>query len=277
MIRTIFLALFLLTLSAPVAFAAAEEAAPAADVKTEEKAAEAPAKEEAKEAPKEEKKEEAKEPAPAAEKAELPPEAKAHQAAAEKVFADIKAIAESLKPEEQKHFFMLYSNYNIIGTVKMVQGDVDHAVEACGKENPDLKEGMDVRLKEWHSAIDPVIEEAEANVDNMVLAQEYTKPAQIQKVFKGLDKTRTLAGKQVEKTPVTTKDACEYLQEKMSDTQANFIRLLRSTLVTAPQLATPPAEVKAEEKPAEQKPAEEKSTEEKPAESAEPPAAAPTE
>jgi hypothetical protein len=167
---------------------------------------------------------------------------------------------------------MLYSNYNIIGTVKMVQGDVDHAVEACGKENPDLKEGMDARLKEWHGAIDPVIEEAEANVDNMVLAQEYTKPAQIQKVFKGLDKTRTLAGKQVEKTPVTTKDACEYLQEKMSDTQANFIRLLRSTLVTAPQLATPPAEVKAEEKPA-----EEKSTEEKPAESAEPPAAAPTE
>jgi hypothetical protein len=64
MIRTIFLALFLLTLSTPVAFAAAEEAAPAADVKTEEKAAEAPAKEEAKEAPKEEKKEEAKEPAP---------------------------------------------------------------------------------------------------------------------------------------------------------------------------------------------------------------------
>ena len=71
---------------------------------------------------------------------------------------------------------------------------------------------------------------------------------------------------------MTTKDACEYLQEKMSDTQANFIRLLRSTLVTAPQLATPPAEAKAEEKPA-----EEKSTEEKPAESAEPPAAAPTE
>lgn len=273
MIRTIFLALFLLTLSVSVAFAAAEEAAPAADVKTEEKAAEAPAKEEAKEAPQEEKKEEAKEPAPAAaEKAELPPEAKAHQEAAEKVFADIKAIAEKLKPEEQKHFFMLYSNYNIIGTVKMVQGDVDHAVEACGKENPDLKEGMDSRLKEWHGAIDPVIEEAAANVDNMVLAQEYTKPAQIQKVFKGLDKTRALAGKQVEKVPVTTKDACEYLQEKMSDTQANFIRLLRSTLVTAPQLATPPAEAKAEEKPA-----EEKSTEEKPAESAEPPAAAPTE
>ncbi len=115
-----------------------------------------------------------------------------------------------------------------------------------------------------------MIGEAEANVDNMVLAQEYTKPAQIQKVFKGLDKTRALAGKQVEKTPVTTKDACEYLQEKMSDTQANFIRLLRSTLVTAPQLATPPAK-------AEEKPAEEKSTEDKPVESAAPPAAAPAE
>jgi hypothetical protein len=264
MIRTIFLALFMLTFSTAPGFAA--DAAPAADVKTEEKAVEAPAQETAKEAPKEapkeEKSEEVKEAAPVAEKAELPPEAKAHQQAAEKVFTDIKAIAENLKPEEQKHFFMLYSNYNIIGTVKMVQGDVDHAVEACGKENPDLKDGMDARLKEWHGAIDPVIQEAEANVDNMVLAQEYTKPAQIQKVFKGLDKTRSLAGKQVEKVPVTTKDACEYLREKMSDTQVNFIRLLRSTLVTAPQLAVPPAEAKAEEK-----------TEEKPAESAEPPAA----
>ncbi|MCE7886995.1 MAG: hypothetical protein DYH13_05765 [Alphaproteobacteria bacterium PRO2] len=259
MTRTIFLALFMLAFSAAVSLAA-EEGALAAEVKAEEKAAEAPAQEEVKEAPKEEKKEEAKETAP--EKVELPPEARAHQEAAEKVFADIKEIAGSLKPEEQKHFFLLYSNYNIIGTVKMVQGDVDNAVEGCGKENPDLKAGMDARLKEWHGAIDPVIEEAEANVDNMVLAQEYTKPAQIQKVFKGLDKTRALAAKQVEKIPVTTKDACEYLQEKMSDTQENFIRLLRSTLVSVPQVATQPAEEKAEEK-----------TEEKPAESAEPSAA----
>lgn len=269
MIRTIFLALFLMSFSAP-AVLAAEAEAPAAEPAA--KAAEAPAPEPAKEEPpKEEKQEAAAEAKPAEKKAELPPEAKAHQEAAEKVFADTKAIADKLKPDEQKHFFIIYTNYNLVGTVKMVQGDVDRAVEGCGTANPDMKAGMDARLQEWHAAIDPVIKEAEANIENMVLAQEYAEAAEIKNIFKGLDKTRKLAGKQIEKTPVTTKDACEYLQEKMTDTQENFIRLLRGTLITAPQLAAPSPE---SEKPAEEaKPAEQKPAEEKPAEATEPPAA----
>lgn len=195
-------------------------------------------------------------PAPAAEvKAEeAAPEVtqgmKEHQKSAQKVFDLTKAVVEGITPEEQKHFFLMYSNYNLLGTVKMVQGDVGNAVEACGKENPEMKQALDARHKEWATAIAPVMKEADANVNNMVEAQEYAKVGKIREIFAGLDKTRDLASKQVEKTPVTTKEACAYLQDKMSDTQENFIRLLRTTLVSAPQVIQPDPPKKEEAAPA---------------------------
>lgn len=253
MIRTVFLALFLLGATAPTGIAAAEDA-PAAEEAVKEEAPKA---------------EETNSEEPAAgekpENVELPPEAKAHQKAAEDVFALTKEIAEKLGPAEQKHFFMIYNNYNLLGTVKMVQGDVTNAVKACGEANPDMKAGLDERFAQWNDAVNPVMKDAEANINNMIVAQEYAKPAQIKKVFKGLDKTRKLANSQIEKTPVTTKDACEYLQGKMSDTQENFIKLLQSTLISAPQ-AMPGEEEPAAGELAPEAPKEEPKAGEAPAE-----------
>lgn len=253
MTRFPFLAAFtVFALTAPAAFAAdergqfrgevieksaAEKAAEekavqekvAEDKKAAEKAAEEKASADKKE---EEKKAEAKK---AEEK--IPDGIKKHQEASQKVFEQTKKIAEGLSPEEQKHFFILYNNYNMIGTVKMVQGDVGNAVKACGESNPDMKGKMDARFKTWSEAIDPIVKESEGHVDNMVIAQEYAKPKEIKDIFKGLDETRVLANAQVEKTPVTTKEACEYLLNTMDDTQENFAKLLRSTLMSAPAIA----------------------------------------
>ncbi len=284
MTRTTLLAFFLIALSmpgfalageAPAAAPAEEKAAVPAEAEKAQEKTEAKTEEKPEEK-QEEKKEEKKEQAPKQENAvteELPPEAAAHKKAAEESFELTKAIAEKLTPAEQKHFLVLYNNYNLIGTVKMVQADVGSAVTACSKENPDMKESLDTRVTQWNAAINPVIKDAEANVENMVIAQEYAKPADIKKMFKSLDKTRKLASGQVEKIPVTTKDACEYLLEKMSDTEANFVRLLQSTLMSAPQVVPmnpEPAPAAAEEKkeePATQP--EEKVEEKKPEEKAE--------
>jgi hypothetical protein len=169
-----------------------------------------------------------------------------HQQAAQKVFEQTKKIAQGLSPAQQQHFFILYNNYNMIGTVKMVQGDIGKAVAACGKENPELKEKMDSRYKTWSEAIDPVVKESEGNVNNMVIAQDYAKPEELKDVFKGLDDTRKLANAQIEKTPVTTKDACEYLLNTMDDTQENFVQLLRRTLMSPPPVAPAKDEAKKE-------------------------------
>lgn len=219
-------------LTAPAAFAA-DDLGPhrgkIVEKPADEKAAEDKAAADKKE---EEKKAEVKK-----EEAKIPDGIKKHQEASQKVFEQTKKIAEGLSPEEQKHFFILYNNYNMIGTVKMVQGDVGNAVKACGESNPDMKGKMDERFKTWNETIDPIVKESEGHVDNMIIAQEYAKPQEIKAIFKGLDETRVLANAQVEKTPVTTKEACDYLLNTMDDTQENFAKLLRSTLISAPAVA----------------------------------------
>lgn len=144
-------------------------------------------------------------------------------------------IAEGLDADEQKHFYLVYNNYNLIGTVKMVQGDVGNAIDACSKENPDMEKDLRARYTAWNDVVNPIITEADAHLNNMVFAQEYAKPAKIREVFKGIDGTREIVNKQIEKTPVTTPDACQYLLEKMDDTEKSMAALLRQTLISIPQ------------------------------------------
>src|SRR5262245_16837626 len=128
------------------------------------RAEDAPAPEQAAEKASEQKTEEKPEAAQEEKQAgdEIPEGVKAHQKAAEEVFELTKQIAVNLNPDEQKHFFLLYNNYNLIGTVKMVQEDVGNAVKACSEANPDMKEGLDSRFSEWNTAVNPVIKDAES-------------------------------------------------------------------------------------------------------------------
>ena len=218
--------------------AAAEEAAKtgeavkAEETKSEEKKAEAqkeekPVEESAAKEPEQTavEQEVAKDPVVAKNKA-------AYEKAVAKATDALKDVGQDLKEDDAKHFFMTYQNYNLIGTVKMVQTDVGNAIKACGDNNPEMKDTLDGRFTDWSNAVNPVIEEADANINNMVVAQEYTSPAKVKKVFKALDEARVATNASVEKTPVTTKDACESLLDTMDDTEKNLIELLRSTLVS---------------------------------------------
>lgn len=172
------------------------------------------------------------------------------RASAEKVFDRMRKMSEKLKPEEQKHFFTMYNNYNMIGTVKMVQSDVANAITACGQENPEIKSKLDARFSKWKDAVAPVIKEAETNVDNMVVAQDYADAKEIKSIFKTVDEMRSTTNKQIDKQPVSNREACDYLLGKMDDTQENFVQLLRATLVSVPPSPQPePAKAPAEDKP----------------------------
>jgi membrane-associated HD superfamily phosphohydrolase len=195
---------------------------------------------------------------PAEEKAAeqpLDPEAAAksekYEKAATKAYDAIKEIGKDLKESDAKHFYMTYNNYNLAGTVKMVQGDVANAIKACGENNPNMKNDLDARYKTWDEAVAPVVKEAEANIDNMILAQEYADPAKIRKAFGALDEARKVTNEYVDKKPVTTEDACKSLLEKMDDTQENLISLLRTTLISVGR-NFPETNKEAEEKPAEE-------------------------
>lgn len=141
-------------------------------------------------------------------------------------------IGKDLKPADAKHFYMMYQNYNLIETVKAVKSDVTDAVKKCGEVNPDMKDDLNRRFSVWDKEVGGVLDEADGNVKNMLMAQDYADPKKIRKVFDILDEARTLTRDTIHRTPVTTKEACTYLGDKMGQTRENLVRLLQTTLIS---------------------------------------------
>ena len=144
-------------------------------------------------------------------------------------------FVEDLTPEQERHFGVLYGNYNLIKVVKTVRDDLGNAMDSCGEENPDIKEEASTRYDEWTEAIDPVLEDAEANVANMIVAQDYARPREFDQFFKLVDKARDQNSQDVQKVPVTSLEACQTMISKMDETQPNMIELLNATLVSLPK------------------------------------------
>lgn len=153
----------------------------------------------------------------------------------ETVQEKVKTFTADFAKEDRDHFMAIYANYNLISVVEMVRKDVENAIEKCADENPDMEDALEQRYKDWDNAIDPIMEEAEANLENMIKVQNYTEEDDIDDLFEFLDKTREEKTKQIDKRPITSPEACEHLRTTMDKTQENLTRLLRSTLVTLPR------------------------------------------
>lgn len=152
----------------------------------------------------------------------------------EDMFKKLKEISDKLEGAEKHHFNLANSNYAFITTVRTVQRDVGKAITACGENNPEMKTALDTRFGQWNTAVDPVMSEAQGHLDNMIIAQDYAAPEDIKGVFKVMDEARHKAESEIEKIPVTTPEACQYLIDKMDETQASMIGLLRQTLISTP-------------------------------------------
>lgn len=205
-------------------------------------------------------------PAVADDKAEKAPEQK------NEVLEAAGDFMKELDDTNRRHFNVLFGNHNMIRVVETVRDDIGLAVDACGEANPDLKGALNDRYKDWKAAIKPVLAEADGNVKNMIIAQDYAKPKKIRDFLKMIDKARKTQEKQVEKVPVTSQEACQSLLNSMNDTEANMIQLLRTTLISLPQAmqeedriarekAEADAKAKAEEEAEKEKEADDESAE----------------
>jgi hypothetical protein len=137
----------------------------------------------------------------------------------------------SLPRENQKVFFILRNKHSVIRTIGIVHRDIKNAVKACGKENKNLKEEMNTRLKEWESSVLPIIKEAEKFLKRELKEQEAFHVSDYKHVTKLNDKAYKFSESKVEKTPVTTEEACRSLLESMDDTEDNLISLLQDILL----------------------------------------------
>lgn len=176
------------------------------------------------------------------------------------------AFTKDFNDMDKRHFGVMYGNYNMVKVVETVRGSVDSAVKACGEKNPDMKEPLDTRFGKWKAAVEPVLKEAEVNINNMTFAQSYAPPEKIKEMFKLVDDTRAEQDSKVDKVPVTTPEACDFLLKQMDETQDNMVKLLNATLISLPHSMIEEDQKAAEEaKPAEAAPANEAPAE-KPAE-----------
>ena len=141
------------------------------------------------------------------------------------------ALLDTLPKQNQKVFFVLRNKHSVIRTIGVVRRDIKNAVKACGKENKDLKKPMNARFKEWESAVLPILDEAEDFLKLELKEQEAFHISDYKHVTKLNEKAFKFSESQIQKTPVTSKEACESLLASMNDTEDNLINILQDILL----------------------------------------------
>lgn len=141
------------------------------------------------------------------------------------------ALLDTLPAQNQKVFFVLRNKQSVIRTIRVVRRDVKNAVNACGKNNKDMKQPMNERFKQWEDAVLPILDEAEKFLEQELKEQEAFHVSDYKHVTALNEKAFKFSESKIEKQPVTTKEACEGLLESMNDTEDNLIDILNDILL----------------------------------------------
>ncbi|MDH5722859.1 MAG: hypothetical protein OEY94_06020 [Alphaproteobacteria bacterium] len=139
-------------------------------------------------------------------------------------------ISAGLDQKEFAHFMVIYSSYAVVNMVMDVQTDVGTAVKACIENNPDMEDKVQARYDEWNKVVGKSLADAESNINNMGLAQDYIPQSELKELNAMVRATRNEAALRFEKTPVSTPEACEFMLTKMDDTQNTMVGLLGATI-----------------------------------------------
>lgn len=141
------------------------------------------------------------------------------------------ALIDPMSEKDQESFFILRNKYSVIRVVGVVKRDVGAAVKACGKNNPDMKDQMEGRFKQWQGAVDPIIDTAKKTFDKDLGNQKIVDEKDARKVLKLSDEAFEYSDKLTTKQPVTSKEACQGLLASMDRTEDKMIGLLEATLL----------------------------------------------
>lgn len=140
-------------------------------------------------------------------------------------------LIDPLNEKDKETVLIMRNKYSYIRATRVVSRDVGNAVKSCGDKNPGMKDKMDARYKQWRSAIDPILDTAQKQLDKDIDAQKVVDAGDLRDVLDLHDEAYEAAEKQITKTPVTTKDACEGTLASMDRTEDNLIAILQQTLL----------------------------------------------
>ena len=140
-------------------------------------------------------------------------------------------LIKALPYENRKVFFVMRNKHSVMRSIDIVHRDIKNAVKACGKENKDLKKPMRDRLKQWEKAVFPIKKDAKKFLEKELKEQEAFHVSDYRHVMKLNDKAYKFSESKIEKTPVTTKEACESLLNSMDRTEDTLVSLLQEILL----------------------------------------------
>lgn len=153
---------------------------------------------------------------------------------AAKIRKQISDFSGKLDNESMSHFMTMYTGFNMIEAVKLTGNHVKEGIDSCVENNPDMADKLNTRYAEWFDILQPPLNEADGNIKNMMIAQDYAKSSEIKSMFRSIQKIRTKANNRFERIPVTSEEGCEHLLDKMEDTQDELLSLLDSILLSRP-------------------------------------------
>ncbi|MGZ9107227.1 MAG: hypothetical protein ACXW4B_00195 [Micavibrio sp.] len=135
-------------------------------------------------------------------------------------------LGAKLNKQAQEHLYYVREGFGVTRVISIVRSDVDAAVKACGKANPDMKADIEAEFTAWKSKVDPVVKEKEKAIDAAIAEQTYLKPKEIRDYLKLIEQAGQHANKGLDKQIVTTPEKCKDLMESMDDTQSVVSKLL---------------------------------------------------
>lgn len=148
----------------------------------------------------------------------------------------VSALIDDLAEADQNHFMALYHTHNLIGVVKTVRHDVEQAIKACSNAHPTKESKLNKRWKSWTGAVDPVLDEANGQVNNMIIVQSYAAPQDITAILNQANILRAKGDAAFVKVPVTSDEGCEKLYQTMRSTKDSMRNMLQDALINMPKL-----------------------------------------
>ncbi|GEM_PF-1644037 len=135
-------------------------------------------------------------------------------------------LGDKLDKNALKHLYYVREGFGATRAVMLVRRDVDAAVKACGKANPDMKGDLDAEFSKWTSEVDPIVKQNETMINRAIAEQTYIKPKEINDYLKLIQQAGEYANKEIDKQIVTTPEACASLEKSMDKTRTAVSKLL---------------------------------------------------
>ena len=139
-------------------------------------------------------------------------------------------LTKDMDENKAKQFSAINHSFGIIRTVEDVQQSISRAVISCSKSNPDIKESLSGRFETWKEAVRPVMKQARAKLDKMILHQSFGKPSEVRAYLKVFEAAVIYRNQKIKPVPIEKLEDCQRLQNNMDGTQTNMVNLITETL-----------------------------------------------